>query len=789
MWVKPEHDHNDRNQDCVSFVRTMALPHHHCSLKIMRSQSSKYSVFVAVLAIGCAFSGLSPVRAESANSVPSTFTVSGSGYGHGIGLSQYGAYGMAIDYATNPSKLNPSCGLINNAEQQACIADVIVRNYYPTAQVSKYSDNDTPGLATGIKVGLKQDADVVYIRGEKINNAGGALDIIVDGNTDDIKRIPAGTIITFTHTASAAKMSWGNQRITGSRFAIKWNGTTTNGSNPGLLHLETSTLDSNGEVNTTATEAMADAWCYGDRDICHRYKYGSMDVLFGAFGNDANDNPDVIKDFNVVNTLRLSDEYLFGLGEMPSSWYHYKPTPTSVDLNTSAALQAQTIAARTYALQKVRATTASDPSAVRAACQCHLYATTSDQVFLGYRKEASTLGDKWVAAVRATMDASTASLPVKDRKWKVLTYLDTTVTPNVRKPINAFFSSSTGGYAQPVSEVWGSTQSKYPYLIKTDDHWALDPKTGNPYRQWSVQLTQNTLVSRLNTYLGTQGRLTDISSMAITGKTASGSVSELTVVDSVGTVFTINVRPKSRWVVGQLDITPDNIRSLIGSGKLIPTANSGFNGSTYLTAITNSSSTTPASPDTKVPKLTRVAGNKWPSTVLLGNSYTVTGSISPVQEGVRITLQRKLATGWTALDTTATDRTGKWSVTWNLPSAGSYNLRVEAANAANAVNTYTHLIKVASTLTLQGPGSAIHAKPMTVQGLLSPAFANAVVIIERKTKLGTWKKFATSKTDLNGKWISKPIAPKTLGTLTLRARIENKTLGIPVSPTIRIRIQ
>ena len=755
----------------------------------MRSNSSKYSALTAVLALGCALSGLAPVQAATANSVPSTFTISGSGYGHGIGLSQYGAYGMAIDYSANPSKLNPSCGLTNNAAQQACIADVIVRNYYPTAQVSTYSENDTPGLATGIKVGLKQDEDVLYIRGEKLNNAGGALDIIVDGNTTDVKRVPAGTIITFTHTSSTAKMAWGNQRITGSRFAIRWNGTTTNGSNPGLLHLESSTLDSNGDVNTTATEAMADAWCYADRDICHRYKYGTVDITFGAFGNDSSGNPDVVKDFNVVNSLRLSDEYLYGLGEMPSSWYHYKPTSSSVDLNTSAALQAQTIAARTYALQKVRSTTSSDPAAVRAACQCHVYATTSDQVFLGYRKEASAMGDKWVAAVRATMDASTSSLPVKDRKWKVATYLDTSVTPNVRKPINAFFSSSTGGYAQPVSEVWGSTQSSYPYLIKTDDHWALDAKTGNPYRQWSVQLSQSTLVSRLNKYLGSQGRLTDIASLAISGKTASGAVSKLTVVDSVGTVFTINVRPKSRWIAGQLDITPDNIRSLIGSGTLIPTANSGFNGSTYLTAITNGSSTTPASPETKIPKLTRVAGNVWPSKVLLGNSYTFKGSISPVQAGVRVTLQRKLSTGWTALDTTVTDRTGKWSVDWNTPRAGSFTLRVEAANASNAVNTNTHSIQVSSTVTLQGPSSAVHGKPMNLSGQLSPASANAVIIIERKTRLGTWKKYTTSKTDATGKWIAHPNAPKTLGKFTIRARINDKTLGNPVSSTIRIRIR
>ena len=751
----------------------------------MRSFIRMHSAIAAVVVMGVAVSGISPASAAPANSVPATFTISGSGWGHGIGLSQYGAYGMAIDYSLHPEKASPPCGATNNASQQACIANAIVRNYYPTADISTLSENDTPGLASGIRVGLKQDEDVVYIRGEKLNNAGGALDVIVDGNTSDVKHIPANTIITFTHTASTAKMAWGTQRITGSRFAIKWNRTSANGSNPGLAHLETSTLDSNGEVNTTAVEAMGDAWCYSDRDICHRYKYGTLEVAFGAVGKNADDSVDTIADFTVVNSLRLSDEYLYGLGEMPSSWYHYKPSGNPLDLNTSAALQAQTIAARTYALQKVRATTSSSPTAVRAACQCHIYANTNDQVFLGYRKEASSLGDKWVAAVNATIVSATASLPVKDRKWKVLT--------KDGSPIQAFFSSSTGGYSQPVSEVWGSTQSSYPYLIKANDQWALDSRTGNPYRQWSVQITQGTLVSKLNKYLGSQvsaqTRLTDIAFMNIDAKTSSGSISRFTVINSVGTPTTIHVRPKSQWVAGELDITPDNVRSLIGSGTLIPNANSGFNGSTYLTAITNGSSTTPASPDTKIPKLTRVAGNSWPKTMTLGNSYSVKGTIVPIQEGVRITLQQKRATGWIALYTTLTDRSGKWAVEWTTPPASSVTLRVEAANASNAVYTNNHPVTVAAKLSLKTPTSVLHGKQLEMSGQLVPATANASVLIERKTKTGSWKLYGTSKTDVTGKWITRQTAPKTLGKFTIRARIASKQLGNPISTRVTIRIR
>jgi hypothetical protein len=45
-----------------------------------------------VLALGLAVAGTRP----SALAAPSTFQIVGSGYGHGIGMSQYGAHGMAL---------------------------------------------------------------------------------------------------------------------------------------------------------------------------------------------------------------------------------------------------------------------------------------------------------------------------------------------------------------------------------------------------------------------------------------------------------------------------------------------------------------------------------------------------------------------------------------------------------------------------------------------------------------------------------------------------------------------
>jgi peptidoglycan hydrolase-like amidase len=68
----------------------------------------------------------------------------------------------------------------------------------------------------------------------------------------------------------------------------------------------------------------------------------------------------------ITNSVRLAVEYLLGISEVPSSW-------------PMAALEAQAIASRTYALNKA--------GIYRARCDCDLYGEISDQKFLGFAKE------------------------------------------------------------------------------------------------------------------------------------------------------------------------------------------------------------------------------------------------------------------------------------------------------------------------------------------------------------------------------------------------------------------
>ena len=74
------------------------------------------------------------------------------------------------------------------------------------------------------------------------------------------------------------------------------------------------------------------------------------------------------------------EEYLLGIGEVPSSW-------------PMEALRAQAVAARSFALYKIRA------YGVQASCNCNVYDGSNDQVYIGWNKEGGTDGARWVKAV------------------------------------------------------------------------------------------------------------------------------------------------------------------------------------------------------------------------------------------------------------------------------------------------------------------------------------------------------------------------------------------------------
>jgi SpoIID/LytB domain protein len=184
----------------------------------------------------------------------------------------------------------------------------------------------------------------------------------------------------------------------------------------------------------------------------------------------------------IINSVRLQDEYLWGIGEVPSSW------PTQ-------ALDAQAIASRTYALAK--------STKIRSACDCHLYATISDQNFAGYSKESEPrFGELWKAAVNRTAGA-------------VITYAGT--------PITAYFSSSSGGTTETSEHAWGTAT---PYTVSVPDSASVDITFNPRFASWTREISQAVIAQAF--------LLPDVIALSVLSINPAGSVALIQAISSDG---------------------------------------------------------------------------------------------------------------------------------------------------------------------------------------------------------------------------------------------------------------
>lgn len=419
-------------------------------------------------------------------------------------------------------------------------------------------------------------------------------------------------------------------------------------------------------------------------------------------------------DLVVVNTLRLSDEYLYGLGEVPSSW-------------TMAAMEAQAIAGRSYAVRK---------TSTRSGCNCQIYATTLDQAFVGFSKEIATMGDRWKEAVNNTnVDASTAY---------VVQYNGAT--------ISTYYSSSTGGKSQPTSQVWGSA---FPYLVSVNDPWSLDPRVNNGNTSWTATIDQATLVSRLRA----RGiNVADVWSMTVAGSYASGGISKLNLSDSAGNITTLTIAP------GQ-PVTPDGLRGLLGTR------------STYISGITPGIATIPGSTSASAKKLKSVTRVNWPKKSIKPSDYNFTGKVSPAQVGATVKLQRKSGGKWKTVSTATTNSKGAWAILWTGPTAGKHDLRITASNSKGTIRSTTKRVTLTGTVGIAAPKSAKRNSSFTVSGSVSPGYEGVTVVLQRKIGNGKWKTVERLRTDANGNWSSTRYTGSKKSTVSYRVKTNDPRIG------------
>ena len=380
-----------------------------------------------VLAISIAL--MMPAQ-SSAIDVPISFQVQGAGYGHGVGMSQIGARAKAIAGET---------------------ATAIISYYYKDVAIEPLDDTkilrvNIGHLLTSAKMATAtQDATMQIFSGD----IGDAQDVV------PLATVPVKSSLNFTILGSTVLPSvvTGKKTVSIPRnriFTVRWSGTRYLPGVDGVISLS--------HTNTTK-----------------KYRYGQMQfraVKAATLGYR----------IEVTNSVRLSDEYLWGISEVPSSW-------------PEAALQAQAIASRTYAMSKA--------GIYRSSCDCDLYGEISDQSFLGYAKETEKgWGQFWKAAV-----TNTAGLTITQ----------------AGKPITAYFGSSTGGLTETAVNAWGTEKA---FTQTVADVSSLDPALNPRFYKWDRTITQASVAAAF--------LLPDVVSLEIVTKNATGTVGTIRATSSAG---------------------------------------------------------------------------------------------------------------------------------------------------------------------------------------------------------------------------------------------------------------
>ena len=389
--------------------------------------------FALALALVGALLPATPAMAQTAD--PS-FTVTGSGWGHMVGLSQYGARALAT-VGRSPSEITGFYYAGTTVQQMTSV----LNNFMTT-------DSDP------LWIGLMQNRASFIFR--------------VDGPG------PVGTCKANDGEGECpTQMAQSGQvwefRALGDGLCQYFNGGVAVG-NP-------------GSCRGALTWDFASGTRVAALDNGRTYARGI--IRFRPAGTG----------FHVVLEIAM-DDYLYGLGEMPSDW-------------PSAALQAQAIAARTYATRQalVHGPEETFSASRQGFCWCQLVSTVADQAYVGWSKEAEVGGSNWVNAVAATTGqiVTHPSAP------------ESTV-------IIAYYASSTGGHTDSNVEGLGHA-NPLPYLTPAPDPWSVSPEAANPFAKWTRTITG----SQIATAFG----LDTVTGAAVTKRNVSGTVAEVTIVGTL----------------------------------------------------------------------------------------------------------------------------------------------------------------------------------------------------------------------------------------------------------------
>ena len=315
--------------------------------------------------------------ASPAFAATSTFSITGKGYGHGIGMSQYGAKGYA-DHGWGFA--------------------AIVGHYYRQTTLGTVSNPD--GTVSNPDIWVNVDAKKANRASWVLHPAAPGLKLVVAGfpgpSTGALKFVASGSTVNVSQYVSGVWKLWKNF--------------------PSVVRVE-----QQGAVGTRRVQVTDASGPNGNTAVIYR-GYMRLTAVSGKL--------------KLVNAVPL-EFYVYGVvpNESPSSW-------------NIEALKAQAVVARSYAYAT------SYPSGVGSNPK-ELYCTTMSQMYRGFGSEAKT-----------------TNLAVDATRGKAVLYL--------KKPVQAFFFSSSGGFTADHDDIWGPTSAPYWSTVRTGVVDAYEAEAAGP---------------------------------------------------------------------------------------------------------------------------------------------------------------------------------------------------------------------------------------------------------------------------------------------------------------------
>lgn len=402
--------------------------------------------------------------------------IEGSGWGHGIGMSQYGAYGRAL---------------------AGHDADDIIEAYYTGAAVGSLGAGGVPA-APDVMVNVASDqvsnvVRIIYqqaggVDGVEMSRPGDTPVVLTPAQNDDLRvritdNLPSGDGGCLVEVSPDGDPD---------NYAPEWGGVE------GSCDITFPLYGDGPPGNLIRLEDCRDP----DPKDC-TFGLGEYLLLIDNY-SPLRTTPDSGWDgFDSVIKMN-PEQYMMGINEVPWSW----------GIQGDAALEAQVIAARSYGIGAVLAR-----NHLTRGCFCDVVSSTVDQNYDGWPGQTNeshvpgTYYDEWADAVVATAG-------------EIVEHDDAT-----NDIVTAYYSSANGGRSMNNEDYWGG--SPISWLRSVDDPYTLNPSSGNPNIEWGPPapvVSKAALAGILGLQLIYDVEILDTydsgspSRIAVTGRDATGTV-------------------------------------------------------------------------------------------------------------------------------------------------------------------------------------------------------------------------------------------------------------------------